>query len=349
MEVTVNITQVKRVIAGVGAASLLATALAVPVAAAPAGGSSRDIRIDGTQPGVIDSFAISAGESATFPIKVTNAGKQTVNNITLKFGADDSILIAQNGDATPPTDLPEGVTVAAPGCTGGSILDCFIGTLGARKSATVTVTISTTTSTPPTLDVNDAPVAIMTEAVVSVAESGGDAGSNQDTFGAQGSLQILGFSCESVAAYRPGSSNKEVSTCEIGANGELNTQTSKVKLPNRLSTVVLSENIDVDCPVLSGLTCIGDEVEANITDDLPGDVVTWTISIKLNGANVTLNKLVVVHTSDAPESTVTEISLAKKNSCKTTTSVNCGSASVAGDTLTIVVQTPGNGKTRLLG
>ncbi len=189
----------------------------------------------------------------------------------------------------------------------------------------------------------------MTEAVVSVAESGNDNGSNLDSFSAQGEFTVEAFSCDAVSAYRPGSSDKEVSTCDLTDPNNTNGQSAKVKLPAGLSQVTLSENGGVTCPVLSGLSCIGEEVEANITGDTTSDVITWTIEIQLNGQSVNLNKLVVVHTSDEPEDVETQIALSKKNACKTASATNCGSASVSGDVLTIVVQTPGNGKTRLLG
>jgi len=333
---------VRRVGAGLVAASLLALAVSVPASAAPSGGTSKTVIVFGVDEGVLASFTISAGESAPISVRITNDGKQTLNNVHLLLGQDDNPLSAPNGDATPPTWFPTGITIATTtaGCSGGAILDCTLGTLGARRSVTVDAVVNTTEDTPA--------ATFMTEGVVSVAESGNDNGSNIDTFSAQGTMTILGFSCDAVSAYRPGNSSKEVSTCALGDEDNTNGQSAKVKLPANLSVVALSENVGAACPVLGSLTCIGDEVEANIEGDTTGDVITWTIEVVLNGQNVTLNKLVVVHTAD-DGTTTTEISLAKKNACKTASSTNCGSASVSGDILTITVQTTGNGKTRLLG
>jgi hypothetical protein len=333
----------RRVGAGLVAASLLALAASVPATAAPPEGSSKSVSVFGVAEGVLASFTISAGESAPISVTITNRGKQTLNNVRLLLGQDDNPLPAPNGDATPPTSFPTGVTIATTtaGCSGGTILDCALGTLGARKSVTVNATVNTTEDTP-------AAPTFMTEGVVSVAESGNDNGSNIDTFSAQGTMTILGFDCDAVSAYRPGNSSKEVSTCALGDEDNTNGQSATVKLPANLAVVTLSENDGATCPVVGTLTCIGDEVEANVEGDTTGDVIRWTIQIQLNGQSVNLNKLVVVHTSD-DGLTTTEISLAKKNACKTAGSTNCGSASVSGDVLTITVQTPGNGKTRLLG
>lgn len=341
-----NSRSIRRLGSIVAAASLLTIALAIPVSAAPVG-TSRDIQIDGTNPGVIDSFVISAGESVTFPIKVTNAGKQTINSVTLKFGKDDSVQTASNGDATAPTALPDGILVSAAGCSSGSILDCAIGTLGARKSATINVTIATTTATP-------AAGPFMTEAVVAVAEGGGDAGSNQDTFGAQGAIEVVGWDCDAVAAYRP-TGSKTVST-PCGA-GEGNKQQSSVTLPQRLTSISLIEGDASDpvvaCPAVIGLDCIGYGVFANITGENTGDAITWRIDYDVTGLNINTAKLVVYHYLNdgvtlAPEG---GISLAKKNACTAKNPVNCGSALLDSRTniLTITFTTLGNGKTRLLG
>ena len=333
----------RRLGAGLVAASLLALVVSVPATAAPSGGTSKSVSVFGVAEGVLASFTISAGASAKISVWIYNNGKQTLNNVRMLLGQDDNPLPAPNGDATPPTTFPTGVTIATStaGCSGGAILDCSLGTLGARKSVTVSAVVNTTEDTP-------AAPTFMTEGVVSVAESGNDNGSNIDTFSAQGTITILGFSCDSVSAYRPGSSSKEVSTCPLGDEDNTNGQSAKVKLPANLAVVTLSENAGAACPVVGTLDCIGQEVEANVAGDTTGDVITWTIQVQLNGQNVTLNKLVVVHTAD-DGTTTTEISLARKNACKTAGSTNCGSASVSGDVLTIIVQTPGNGKTRLLG
>jgi hypothetical protein len=345
LEVTLNTEQLKRLAAGIGTASLLTMAMAAPAAAAPPDGSSRSIVVTGIAQGVLDSYSISAGESVPFSVTIQNAGRQTINSVRLLFGRDDNPLPASNGDATPPTALPAGATVSSTtaGCNSApaATLTCALGTFPKGRTVVVNAVFATSEST--------LPASFLTEAVVSVAEGTGDNGSNIDTFSAQGSpgISILGFSCEQVTAYRPGSANKVVSTCAIDADGEANDQQARVKIPARLTTVVLTENPDAACPVLSGVDCIGDEVDANVSGDTTSDVISWELRIALNGQSVTLNKLVVVHTND--EGGTTQISLAKKNACKTASATNCGSASVVDGVLIVTVQTPGNGKTRLLG
>jgi len=201
----------KRIGAGIVATSLLLAVAVAPAVAAPPGGSSNNVSVVGTAEGVLASFTISAGESAPISVKITNNGKQTLNNVRLLLGQDDNPLSAPNGDATPPTVFPAGiaVTTSTAGCTGGAILDCALGTLSSRKSVTVNAIVTTTEATAATGQ-------FLTEGIVSVAESGNDNGSNIDTFSAQGTMEILGFSCDAVTAYRPGNSNKDVSTCAIG-------------------------------------------------------------------------------------------------------------------------------------
>ena len=337
-----KVNSFKRLGTGLIAASLLALAVSVPAAAAPPGGTSRNVTVTGTGPIFDGAISVSAGEEVSFQIKVANAGPQTVNNVSLVFGLDDDPDPQANGDATPPTDFGTGITVSSStaGCSDGAFLSCSIGTIGARKSFTANVTlVSAGSSTTATGD-------MMVEAVASVAEAGGDSGYNIDTFTDQGAITILAFSCEAVTAYR-GGPNKTVSTCAVTDTRNANGQSASVTLPGTTTTMVLSENGSAACPVVSNLTCIGDEVDADITGDTLDDTVTWTIQIQLNGAKVTLSKLVVVHTDDSLVSTT--ISLAKSNACKGSNVTNCGSASISGDVLTITVKTPGNGKTRLLG
>jgi hypothetical protein len=338
----VNSTQLKRLGAAVVAASLALTVFAGPASAAPPGGTSRNITVSGTSPIFDGEISMSAGEQISFKLTVANAGPQTVNNISLLFGLDDDPDPQANGDATPPRGFGAGIalTESSTSCTGGSILTCAIGTLGARKSFSVDVTLATAG------EEGTAFGPMLVEAVASVSEAGGDSGYNIDTFTDQGDITVVEFSCESVTAYR-GGSNKTVSTCDVLDERNGNGQSASVTLPPGLTTMVLSENPGAACPPIDTLTCIGDEVEADITDDTTDDTIVWTIEKNLDGASVNLNKLVIVHTNDDGEAR--PISLSKSNACKGKNTINCGSASISDGVLTVTVKTPGNGKTRLLG
>ena len=249
--------------------------MAVPVTAAPPGGTSRNITVTGTT----DIFAapsgdaaISAGEEVSFSVTVRNGGPQTVNNISLVFGFYDDPDPQANGDATPPTQFPTGISVAedSASCTGGQIVNCSIGTLGARKTFTTSITISTTSAAPTGLK--------LVEAVSSVAEAGGDSGYNIDTFSAQGDITILAYSCDATTAYRPGGASKTITTCPIGTVGDANNQSTVITIPSRLSVAAIREVVGGSCPAASDKSsCIGDEVVADITGETTADVIFWKI------------------------------------------------------------------------
>jgi hypothetical protein len=342
MEDQVNTNNMKRVIAGVGAASLLATVMAVPVTAAPPGGTSRNITVTGTTDifAPTGDVAMSAGELVSFSVTVRNGGPQTVNNISLVFGLDDNPAPQANGDATPPSQFPTGISVAEDStkCTGGQIVNCTIGTLGAKKEFTTSITMTTTPDAPPSAPSSTT----LVEAVASVAEAGGDSGYNIDTFSDQGDIVIVAYSCDATTAYRLGNASKTITTCPIGTTGNANGQSTVIQIPSRLWAATIREVVSDDCPAAADNSgCIGDEVVADITGETTDDVIFWEMQIDTNGASINLQKLYFVHNG------VTPISLAKKNACKSLSSVNCGSASLSGTILTVTVQTPGNGSGRV--
>ena len=194
-----------------------ATVLMLAGSAAPAfAGNTRHVTIGSAADGQLPSVTVSAGESIMFPLTVKNNGKQTLNNVVLVVGRD-SVPAPENDPASalvplPPVDLPTGVSITDSGtggtkCVAGATLRCTVGTLSARTSFAITVTISST---------RDAVAAVIpTKAVVTVAEIGNDQGSNTDTFAAEGSLNLLAFSCDSISAYRTHNQSKVVSTCAV--------------------------------------------------------------------------------------------------------------------------------------
>jgi hypothetical protein len=245
-----------------------------------------------------------------------------------------------------PIALPANVTITDGGtggdlCTGGATLRCQIGTLGARKSFTVTVTISST---------RDAAAAVIpTKAVVTVAEIGNDQGSNVDTFAAEGSLNLLAFSCDSISAFRTNNQSKVVSTCAVTDPLETNGQSATITLPSNLSAIGLNDAVAQDCPAQLATCYSNAAVEANIVGDTSSDTIAWVVDVKLAaGTNVNVLKIVVYHEDDA--GTVTLIALTKKNACKTASQTNCGAAQIIQvdgvDILRVIFQTAGNGKAR---
>jgi hypothetical protein len=344
-------------------AALLATSILVMSASA---GDSRHVIIgssaDGVSPadGVLPTgITISGGEIIPFVLTVKNDGKQTLNNVVLTLGKDGLPSIKEaNPQRTVvpalPTFLPTGVTVTASGTdattagcdAGGQLLTCTIGTLTAQQTLNINVTIGTDAVTTPTLGRVDI------KAVVTVAEIGNDNGANTDTFAAEGFITVRAFSCESVAAYRPGPDRKTVSTCALGVTGNSNFQSASVTIPSKFTQVTLTEQGDA-CP--TGFTCYSSLVTAAVVGDVPSDVIAWTITVNLtdNGlGKPNLQQLVVVHYNDLGDpSPVGGISLAKKNACSPTKLVNCGNAFLTtapdGDSiLNIYVQTEGNGGIR---
>jgi hypothetical protein len=311
---------------------LVAGSVAAPVFA----GDTRVVSVGSPADGVLPTIAVSVGESVTFPVTVSNGGKQTLNNVILTVGGDNNLDDETDGPEVPtqPSPLPAGVTIAATGCTSSDgVLTCLVGSLRSRP-VTFEVTIGSTSA---------AAQAVPLKAVVTVAEIGNDQGANTDTFAAEGQLTLLAASCNAITAQRTGTESKIVSTCGVTAEGAGGVSAS-IKLPAGRTYVSLTD--DTPCT-----GCYGTEISADIAGDTPSDVVVWIIEVDVTGlGSINLQKLVVEHTNDAGTET-TVIPLTRKNACKTTSSTDCGTAvllTVDGRTiLQVTVQTPGNGKTRI--
>ena len=333
------------------AASLAILTLSGSTATALAG-NTRSVTVGSPTDGQLPTVTVSAGESIIFPIKVANTGKQTLNNVLLVVGQDGLPLVDEKDPQTAvvpqtPINLPANVTITDGGtgggvCTGGATLRCQIGTIGARASFTVTVTISST---------RDAAAAVIpTKAVVTVAEIGNDQGSNVDTFAAEGSLNLLAFSCDSISAFRTNNQSKIVSTCAVTDPLETNGQSASITLPSHLSAIGLNDAVAQACPAQLATCYSNAAVEANIVGDTTGDTIAWVVDVKLAaGTNVNVFKVVVYHEDDSGN--ITLIPLTKKDACKTATQANCGAAQILvidGVTvLRVSFQTAGNGKGRV--
>ncbi|MEA2578548.1 MAG: hypothetical protein QOD78_2136 [Chloroflexota bacterium] len=330
------------------AASLAILTLSGSTATALAG-NTRSVTVGSPTDGQLPSVTVSAGESIIFPIRVSNNGRQTLNNVLLVVGQDGQPLVDEKDPQTAvvpqtPTNLPANVTISdgADLCTDGATLRCQIGTLAARTSITVTVTISSTRAA--------AAAVIPTKAVVTVAEIGNDNGSNVDTFAAEGSLNLLAFSCDSISAFRTNNQSKVVSTCAVTDPLETSGQSAIITLPAHLSAVGLTDNLAQACPAALA-TCYGNAaVEAKIDADTSLDTIAWVIDVKLApGTNVNVYKVVVYHEDDAGN--VTLIPLTKKDGCKSATQTNCGVAQIVDvngtSILRVSFQTAGNGKARV--
>ena len=328
----------------------LATVIALTGSAVPAmAGNTRVVTVGSAADGQLPTVTVSAGESIMFPLTIKNTGRQTLNNVMLSVGQDGLPLVVEKNPQTAvvpqqPIDLPSGVTISDNDtggglCSGGAKLSCTVGTLGARDSFDITVTISST---------EDAAAAtIPTKAVVTVAEIGNDQGSNTDTFAAEGSLNLLAFSCDSVSAYRTHGQPKLVSTCAVTDPDNLNGQSASVLLPVHLSAIGLNDAVAEACPAQLATCYSNAAVVANIEGDATGDTIKWILDVRLPaGSNVNVYKVVVQHVNDEGVSNLIE--LTKKNGCKTDTQKNCGVAEllvIDGITiLRVTIQTEGNGK-----
>jgi hypothetical protein len=312
-------------------------ALALQLVAAPAMAGPRLVTVGSAEDGVLTSSTVSAGESTSFTITVKSNSTQKLQHTTLYVGRDNGSGVASDL----PVAYPPGVTASATGCsTVNDILQCDIGTLG-KQPFTFTIVLTSDTTTGAQI--------VTSKALVRVNE-GTDSGPNNQAFDAYGNVTLKAFSCDAVTAYRANGASKTVSTpCGLSSS---NKQQSAVTLPSTLTTITLSEgSAIVACPTVSGLDCIGDGVFADIDNDSTGDVVSWTITYDVTGLKITTSKLVVYHYDDQTGqlSPLGGISLAKNNACKASNPVNCGSATLNGNTLVITFKTNGNGKTRLLG
>ena len=312
-------------------------------------GNTRTVTVGSAADGQLPSVTVSAGESIIFPLTIKNTGRQTLNNVMLAVGQDGLPLVDEANPQTAvvpqaPLDLPDGVTISDNGtggglCSGGAKLSCTVGTLGARASFVITVTISSTETA--------AAATIPTKAVVTVAEIGNDQGSNTYTFAAEGSLILLAFSCESISAYRTHGQSKVVSTCAVTDPDNANGQSATITLPAHLSAIALNDALAQACPALLATCYSNAAVEANIEGDSSGDTLTWILDLALApGTNVNVYKVVVYHEDD--DGDVTLIPLTKKNACKTVNQTDCGVAQIVVidgiEVLRVTIQTAGNGK-----
>jgi hypothetical protein len=332
----------------------LVTVLALAGSAVPAlAGDTRSVTVGSAGDGLLPSVAVSAGESIIFPLTIKNTGRQTLNNVMLSVGQDGLPLVVEKNPRTAvtpvpqqPINLPSGVTISDNGtggvgvCTGGARLTCTVGTIVARDDFEITVTITTSAE--------DAAAAVIpTKAVVTVAEIGNDQGSNTDTFAAEGSLNLLAFSCDSISAYRTHGQPKLVSTCPVTDPENLNGQSASVLLPTHLSAISLNDAVAEDCPAQLATCYSHAAVVATIVGDATGDTIKWILEVRLPaGTNVNLYKVVVQHVNDEEVSNLIE--LTKRNGCKTDAQKNCGVAELVDvdgiRILRVTIQTEGNGK-----
>ena len=341
-----------RSLAALAGLGILATAIAAPALAAPPTPNTKPLKVEATGLTGLGSFLISAGQTIPVTIVVSNTGKNTINDVHLTVGKDASPTTAENGDATAPVALPEGVTVAADGCTpvpptGGRLITCDIGTLRSKQIKSFNVTIATAEDfTTEDLPLADQP--LRTKATVTGAEGGNDSGGNIDTKSIEGNITVTPFSCDSVSVYKPGN-DKNVETCAVGDPRNTNHQSALVVLPTGLTTATVQENHGA-CS-----SCIGDEVEALITGDTIDNTIVWTIVIDLTAEGISVpnpQKLVVTHQGDLATDLLQTFELSKKNACKTASQKLCGTAFIetidGHSILNVTIQTGGNGKTRIL-
>jgi hypothetical protein len=302
---------------------------------------------------------VTAGNMTFFDVVVKNAGGQTLNNVQLVVGYDSATapenLRPVSTTVTPTFPLafsasPISVALASfspgtPTCsTATGPITCAVGTLNAGKSFTLQVVLTTALS-------SDA-ANIAVKAVTKVAENTNDNGANQDTFAAEGSIAVAGFSCGTSSAYLPGSDPKSLGTpCSVGDPANDLHQSFGVKFPGRLTTLTLNEDgTSTLCPTTD---CFGALFVADIAGDTTSDIVTWTVNIDLvavNRTNLNLNKLVIYHYNDAGAlSPAAGIANTKQNQCKSDTQANCVVSAVidATNVLTVSFQTAGNGSTRI--
>jgi hypothetical protein len=338
-------------------ATSLATILVLAGSAPAFAGNTRLVTIGSAADGQLPSLTVSAGESVVFPLTIKNTGKQTLNNVLLVVGRDGQPTIVENDPSSAvvpqaPVDLPPNVTITDSGtggtnsatgqpiCTPGLTLRCTIGTLNSRGTFAITVTISSTQAAVAAL--------VPTKAVVTVAEIGNDHGSNIDTFAAEGSLNLLAFSCDNISAYRTNQS-KVVSTCAVTDPRDTNGQSATITLPARLNGIALNDALTEACPAQLATCYSTATVQANIDLDDAGDTILWSVDVELAaGSNVNLLKIVVYHEDDLGN--VTLIPLTKKNVCKNLTQTDCGTAVIVQEgglqILRVTFQTAGNGKGR---
>ena len=355
--VAVTVLVVSQIMVGVASAAPKPTSKSVLIGSSTTTGSGvNDPGPTGTGTANLTFLPVSAGNHTLFDVVVKNNGGQTLNNIQLSVGYDDNNTPENGrpvttsltptfpvafpaGNVTIASFVPTGTTCAAADASLGPI-NCTVGTLPTGASFKLQVELATTTG-------GGVPV----KAVTKVAENTNDNGSNQDTFAAEGVLNIADFSCDSSTGYEaPNGGTNTLGTCPVTDTRNGNRQSFGVTFPGRLTTISLNEDATANlCP---DTACFGSTFVASIVGDTTGDIITWNISVDLvplGKTNLNLNKLVVYHWNDAGTlSPAGGIANTQKNQCKSDSQTNCFlSATITDNVLNAVFRTAGNGSTRL--
>ena len=356
--VAVTVLVVSQIMVGVASAAPKPTSKTVLIGSSVGANGVNDPGPTSTGQANLTFTKVSAGNHTFVDAVVKNAGGQTLNNVQLSFGFDGNPVaesvrpVTTTLTPTFPVAFPSGtdqnVTIAAftpntPTCTAADAnlgpINCTVGTLLTGTSFKLQVELATASAG-----------AVKVKAVTKVAENSNDNGANQDTEAAEGTLNIGAFSCDSSSGYDAPKTNgtNTLGTCPLTDTRNGNGQSFGVTFPGRLTTVDLKEDGTANlCP---DTACFGSTFVASIVGETKADIITWNISVDLvplGKTNLNLNKLVIYHWDTDTSKPPTAIPY-KNNQCTSTSQANCFvSATITNNILNVVVQTAGNGSTRL--
>ena len=265
------------------------TFVLVPTIAA--GNTDRVHRLNHRRGAHIDR--VSAAEATTVVVAVANTGKQTLNHDTTSIGVDDDPAV----EANPQTSLTPTVPVAFAGQHVGHGAGCTAAP--ARRSG-----VASARSRRATLDDDGRPdlhergkrEGVRDQGRTFAKEGGSDNGANKDTFAAEGSITFLPFS---VRLGHGVPSDRLAHRDHAVRRRRQREAQSSVVLPDGL-THSRCRRCPMGRPARAPPTWSASRPgDAQIVGDSIGDVVRWTVTYNVKNIKVRLDKLRVVHYTDA--------------------------------------------------
>jgi hypothetical protein len=321
-------TPMRRLVGGATALMLVGTVLLTTAGSALAAdtrflflGSDSTYNVDNN--GILTFSDVTLGGQSAAPVFVKNIDNQTLTHVVI------TILKTQVSGATVTEIFGPDSGKCTPSDTA---FTCDYGNLkaGAKRQFSILATGSTVAT-------------LLVKAQVVFNESNNPNGGNEQIDEASGNLVISTASCDLVKTF-----------FRAGSSSNLGTINGCALTPGNPQSTRIDTDVTSDSPVLVGeetgnlcsgaLACFGQISRADVAINGTYTVI-WTIDWQVP-SNFNVQKFGILHFPDGSSSPDLNIT-AKKNICKTTTSVGCiVSVTLTGTTLEAIVRTKGNGSMR---
>jgi hypothetical protein len=321
-------TSMRRLVGGATALMLVGTMLLTTAGSALAADTrflfmGSDSTYNVANNGILTFSDVTLGGQAAAPVFVKNIDNQTLTHVVI------TIVRAQDSGATVLDVFGPDSGKCTPSATA---FTCDYGNLkaGAKRQFSILATAGSVNS----FDV---------KAQVVFNESNNPNGGNEQIDEATGSLIITTATCDLVKTFFRAGNSSNLGTIDGCALSSGNPQSTRIDTDvTSDSPVLVGEETGSLCA--AGLTCFGQVSRADVAINGTYTVI-WTIDWQVP-SNFNVQKFGILHFPDGSSSPDLNLT-AKKNICKTTTSVGCiVSVTLTGTTLEAIVRTKGNGSMR---